>query len=114
MRGWIEYNRMSQDLLFDTMTPLGFRVHVTRTYWQVITGIKHPIMAGREAEVQETLEQPDEIRRSKSDEDVYLFYRTERPDRWICAVAKHTGETGLLITTYLTDAIKEGIQVWHR
>jgi hypothetical protein len=60
------------------------------------------------------LEDPDEIRRSKSDENVYLFYRAEREKRWLCAVSKQTDQEGFLITTYPTDAIKEGVQVWHR
>jgi len=46
----------SKDVLFEVMTPLGFRVRVTQGY----------------------------------------------------------GDTGFLITTYPTDAIKEGVQVWHK
>jgi len=72
------------------------------------------IMAGREDDVKDVLENPDEIRQSKSDENVYLFYKSEREKRWICAVSKQTGNEGFLITTYPTDAIKEGVQVWHK
>ena len=71
-------------------------------------------MKGREDYVKRTLEQPDEIRQSKSDERVYLFYKAEREKRWICAVSKQTGVEGFLITTYPTDAIKEGVQIWHK
>jgi hypothetical protein len=71
-------------------------------------------MAGCEEDVRNVLEDPDEIRRSKSDENVYLFYRAEREKRWLCAVSKQTDQEGFLITTYPTDAIKEGVQVWHR
>jgi hypothetical protein len=60
------------------------------------------------------LQDPDEIRKSKSDENVYLFYKGQPGTRWLCAVAKQTGADGFLITTYPTDAIKEGVQVWHR
>ena len=102
------------DILFEVMTPLGFRVRVSQAYWKLITEIKHPVMAGREEDVRRALETPDEIRRSKSDEDVYLFYSSEREKRWLCAVSKRTGGDGFLITTYPTDAIKEGIQVWHK
>jgi hypothetical protein len=102
------------DVLFEVMTPLGFRVRVTHAYWKLIIDIKHPVMAGREEDVRKALEDPDEIRKSKSDENVYLFYRAEREKRWLCAVSKQTGGDGFLITTYPTDAIKEGVQVWHR
>jgi hypothetical protein len=103
-----------KDLFFEVMTPLGFRVRVTHAYWELIVTIKHPLMAGREEDVKKVLEQPDEIRQSKSDSNVYLFYKAERENRWICAVSRQTGEEGLLITAYPTDAIKEGVSVWHK
>jgi len=103
-----------KDILFDIMTPLGFRVHVTHAYWEIIVSIKHPVMKGCEENVKRALERPDEIRQSKSDENVYLFYRAERVKRWMCVVSKRTGEDGFLITTYPTDSIKEGTKVWHR
>ena len=104
-----------KDILFEATTPLGFQVRVTKSYWELIVTIKHPAMAGREQDVKVTLEQPDEIRQSKSDKDVYLFYKAEREKRWICAVSKRTSEIeGFLVTTYPTDAIKEGVQVWRR
>ncbi len=102
------------DILFEAITPLGFRVRVTKAYWELIVTIKHPAMAGREEDVKQTLEHPDEIRQSKSDAMVYLFYKAEQEKRWICAVSKQTEEAGFLITTYPTDAIKEGIVIWHK
>ena len=56
----------NNDLLFEVMTPLGFRVRVTRGYWDLIVSVKHPVMAGREDDVRRALENPDEIRQSKS------------------------------------------------
>jgi hypothetical protein len=100
------------ELLFDVLTPLGFTVRVSRNYWQIITTIKHPVMVGREADVQAALHQPETIRQSRSDAAVYLFYRAEHVGRWLCAVAKRLDGDGFLITTYITDAIKEGTQVW--
>ncbi len=106
---------MSDDaILFTALTSLGFQVRVTQAYWEIIITVKHPTMEGREEDVKKTLEDPDEIRQSKSDESVYLFYRAEREKRWICAVSKRAGDEGFLITTYPTDAIKEGVQVWHK
>ena len=60
-----------EDMLFEVTTPLGFRVRVTHVYWKRIVDIKHPVMTGREEDVRKVLEDPDEIRRSKSDENVY-------------------------------------------
>ncbi len=103
-----------RDLLFDVMTPLGFRVRVTREYWELIVTVKHPAMKGREEDVQATLESPTEIRQSKSDAQVFLFYKPERIGRWVCAVTKRMDEEGFLITAYPTDAIKEGEQIWPK
>jgi hypothetical protein len=100
------------DILFSSVTPLGFTVRVTRRYWRLITTVKHPVMAGHEADVQATLEAPEEIRRSRSDENVLLFYRTQRTGRWVCAVTRRQDDTGFLITAYPTDAIKEGTHLW--
>ncbi len=102
------------DLLFQVVTPLAFTVRVTKSYWHIITTIKHPVMAGREADVQATLQQPATIRQSRSDAAVYLFYSSERTGRWICAVTKRLNGEGFLITTYVTDAIKEGVQIWPK
>ena len=102
------------DLLFEALTPLGFRVRVSRSCWTLIVTFKHPVMAGRESHVKETLENPDEIRQSRSDRAVYLFYSLERRGRWVCAVAKQVNGDGFLVTAYPTDAIKEGRRVWPR
>ena len=104
----------SEELLFEVSTPLGFRVRVTRAYWKLIITVKHPVMAGRENDVKDTLENPGEIRRSKSDAAVYLFYRQERIGRWVCAVSKQLDGEGFLITAYPTEAIKEGVLIWPK
>jgi len=96
------------EVLFEALTPLGFRVRVTRAYWEVIITVKHPVMAEHEDDVKDTLQTPSEIRQSKMDADVYLFYKPERVRRWVCAVARRLNGDGFLITAYLTDAIKEG------
>jgi len=102
------------ELLFEVLTPLGFRVRVTRAYWELIVAVKHPVMAGHEIDVKEALQNPSEIRQSHSDVDVYLFYKLERIGRWVCAVAKQLNGDGFVITAYPTDAIKEGELVWPK
>ncbi len=107
-------DKVGGDLLFESPTPLGFRVRVTRAYWELIVQVKHPVMSRRESDVQETLQNPDEIRLSKRDPKVYMFYRSEREGRWTCAVARRLDGEGYLITAYPTDAIKEGESIWHK
>ena len=102
------------DQLFDVLTPLGFSVRVTHARWELITTVKHPVMAGREDVVRSTLQSPEQVRQSRSDSNVMLFYRAEGSDRWVCAVAKRMAEHGFLITAYPTDAIKEGAPIWPK
>jgi len=71
-------------------------------------------MAGHEKHVQEVLQNPDEIRLSKRDPNVYLFYKSERTGRWVCAVTRRLEGEGFVITAYPTDAIKEGERIWPR
>jgi len=59
------------------------------------------------------LTEPEQIRRSRSDATVFLFYRQTGPSRWVCCVVKRlTATMGFLITAYPTDAIKEGELIW--
>lgn len=102
------------DVLFEVRTPLGFSVRVTRARWELITTTKHPVMAGRESSVRLALESPDEVRQSRTDPDVLLFYKAEEARRSVCAVAKRAPDEAFLVTAYPTDAIKEGTRVWPK
>jgi hypothetical protein len=102
------------DVLFEVVTPLGFVVRVSVERWRVISTIKHPVMAGHEDEVRETLANPVQVRRSRSDPEVLLFYRGQGSSRWVCAVTKRAADQGFLITAYPTDAIKEGTPIWPK
>ena len=105
---------LSGDFLFEAETPLGFTVRTTASYWKLITTIKHPVMKDKLEAVRQTLLDPDEVRQSKSDEQVYLFYREEGTKRWVCAVTKRLDTIGFLITAYRTSAIKEGTVLWQK
>ena len=52
-------------LQFQVHTALGFTVRVTQRYWQIITTIKHPMMNGRETDVQAALQHPNIPAKSK-------------------------------------------------
>lgn len=101
------------EYLFEVMTPLGFTVHCTHAAWQHISEDKHPPMAKRLEEVKEALLNPDEIRKSKSDCLVFLFYLASEK-RYICAVAKKHDNEGHLLTAYPADKLKYGEVVWTR
>ena len=101
--------------LFTVTTRLSFDVRVTDRQWQKIILEKHPVMAGREGDVRAVLSDPEEVRQSKRDSKVFLFYRRERPGRWLSVVVKKgDNKDGFLVTAYPTDAIKEGERIWTK
>jgi hypothetical protein len=83
---------------------------MTREYWQLIQH-KHPEIIGRETEVQQCLRRPAAVRRSTQDPTVYLFYAPIPPYHLTVVVKRSDGE-GFVITSYLTDKIKEGETIW--
>lgn len=104
---------MNADLLFEIQTPFGFSVRCTCEYWEFIVAHKHPVLRGAERGIMQVLADPDEVRRSRQDPAVLLFYRGAGP-RWLCAVARRENGTGFLITAYPTDAVKAGETLWTR
>ncbi len=104
---------MNRELVFEARTALGFSVRCTRKYWEFIVRYKHPSLAGREEEIRRVLEDPDEVRRSRRDPEVLLFYRGVK-SRWLCAVARREDKHGFLIAAYPTEAIKAGETLWTR
>ena len=104
-----------EELLFEVITPLGLKVSVTKSYWNYIISIKHPYIKGMESDVTNTLESPDFIRQSKVDENVYLFYKEieyHNKNYHMCVVTNRN--KGFIITAYITDRIKEGVQIWKK
>lgn len=98
---------------FEVVSVLGKRIRTTKPYWEKLVTTKHPRMRGREKQVQEALAKADEIRRSRIDSSVYLYYKKER-QHYICAVAKHLNDEGFLITAYFAKAVKIGEVVWKK
>jgi hypothetical protein len=101
------------DTLFSVDSPLGYTIRTTKDYWKKIITEKHPSMRGKERTVRETIAKPDEIRRSKRDSHVFLYYRSTNSYR-ICVVARHENGEGFIVTTYPTRRILEGERVWPK
>jgi hypothetical protein len=102
----------NQDWLFTVATPLGFSVRVSEAEWTTIL-VKHPDLTNRIEDIKATLASPDEVRQSRRDAAVLLFYRQEAAlARWVVAVTKQREGSGVLITAYRTDAVKEGKRIW--
>jgi hypothetical protein len=96
---------------FEVLTPLGVVVRTTPTYWARIVTFKHPVMRGREEWVQRALRNPSEVRRSKKDQAVQLYYAPDPPYH-VCVVVRCMGQEGFIVTAYRTEQIKEGDRLW--
>jgi hypothetical protein len=102
-----------EDLYFKVESVLGIRIRVTKSYWGLITLVKHPSIKGLEYQVMQAIKSPVQVRRSLRDPSVHLYYKKFRK-YFIVAVCKHLNGEGYLITAYLTDKIKIGEIVWTR
>ena len=81
-----------EKIFFTIKTPLNVEVRITVGYWEYLIAIKHPVMKGKEDIVKTVLQFPDEIRQSKTDKDVFLYYK--HSDRLYCVVVKHAEMKG--------------------
>lgn len=101
------------NVYFEIKSFLDKVIRTTETHWQMIVNIKHPEISGKEVEVKKCLTDPVEIRISAEDHDVYLYYMP-LDKYFICVVARHLNGDGFIITSYITDKIKEGKIIWKR
>ncbi len=105
---------MAKRLIFSVLTPLGYRVRLSRDRWRQITRLKHPAVAGHEKDVRNCLENPVCVRESEKDEDVHL-YCAEHKDAFLCVViAPARDEDRFVVTACFTTNIKKGKALWKR
>jgi hypothetical protein len=102
--------------LFSLATPVGFTVRTSTRYWQNIVA-KRPDLQERLEAVKQTFSAPAEVRQSRRDPSVLLFY-TRAGRYWLVAVARRLDGQGFLVTAYrtdtMTDTMKEGEQLWPK
>lgn len=79
--------------------------------------LEHPEMSDMETAIEETLLRPRHVVRSRSDQEVRLYYRfypeTRVGGKFLCVVVKVRAEDAFVITAYLTDKVKEGESLWN-
>ncbi|MFP4134884.1 MAG: hypothetical protein ACLFTJ_12115 [Halothece sp.] len=79
--------------------------------------LSHPEMKGFELQIESVLQNPQVVRLSKTDNSVQLYYRyyekTIVGAKWLCVVVKHTPNDSFVITAYLTNRVKKGVELWH-
>ena len=92
----------------------GRAIRLTRERLEHI--LLHPEMAELEAEITESLRQPERVVQSLSDPEAWLYYRryptTRAGDKYLCVVVKIRPPDAFVVTAYLTDNVKRGNQLW--
>lgn len=72
-------------------------------------------MKGQIDRIEETLQKPDDIRKSEQDEDVFLYYRqydeTRVTEKYLLVVVKIGVDSPFVIIAFYTDRIKSGTVV---
>ncbi|MDY6895857.1 MAG: hypothetical protein SVO01_10640 [Thermotogota bacterium] len=78
----------------------------------------HPEMRGQIHKIRNTLLDPYIIIRSRTDENVELFYKfyqhTPVKAKYLCVVVKNLSNDLFVITAYFTDTIKRGEILWEK
>lgn len=73
-------------------------------------------MAAMEAAIEETLLRPERVVQSFSDPQARLYcrfyFRTMVGGKFLCVIVKTLGADAFVLTAYLTDRIKKGVQLW--
>ena len=91
----------------------GKRIHISENYWAVLSTKKHPSIANMVNEAKLALIDPFEVRRSRQDPTVFLYYR-KLNSKFLCTVAKHLNGDGFIVTVYTTCKIKRGEVLWKK
>ena len=79
---------------------------------------EHPEMENQLNSIALTLIEPDRIIRSRTDDEVELYYRlfetTPVTRKHLCIVVKAPGADSFIITVYFTDSVKKGDVLWEK
>lgn len=79
--------------------------------------LDHPEMVDMRSQLEIVLQTPEVVRQSRSDSKVYLYYRfyeqTIVGAKWLCVVIKDNSNDAFVITAYLTDKLKQGLELWR-
>jgi len=79
---------------------------------------EHPEMAAHEAKIAETILTPDIVVKSRTDDEVRLYYKAYSGlsigDKHLCVVVKFRQDDAFAVTAYFTDSVKQGDVLWKK
>ena len=78
----------------------------------------HPEMDRQSDNIELTVQYPDLVVKSKTDDEVELHYKffdsTPVTSKYLCVVVKESNADTFIITVYFTDTVKKGQIIWKR
>ena len=78
----------------------------------------HPEMVDQYDKIEEVLNGPLIIIKSKTDQSVNLYYKHYRKtpvtEKYLCVIVKTAGNDSFIITAFFTDSIKKGEAIWKK
>jgi hypothetical protein len=78
--------------------------------------LEHPEMVGLQGAIEQTLARPEMVIESFGDPQARLYDRfylgTRVGDKYLCVVVKMSRDDAFVLTAYLTDRVKKGVQIW--
>src|SRR3989337_2148043 len=105
---------MSQ-VVFEVVSKFSKKITLTKNGYGHVSE-RDPEVSGEVEQMRETLVKPQTIRKSMYDTKVWLFYRlfpkTPVSEKYLMVGVRVFNDEGLVITTYFTDKIKMGEEVW--
>jgi len=94
----------------------GRAIRLTNERWTHIIS-HHPVIRNLKEEMKETLRDPKIVRRSVYDPSVLIYYRYFKDvlgGKYIAVVVKVNNIKGFILTSYVTDRVKRGDEVWRK
>lgn len=84
-------------------------------HWRYIIE-KHPEIGNYKDRLSAVVKDPDIVKRSRRDKDIFLYYRYYKDifeGKYLLVVGK-IEEHPIVLTCYITDRIKEGDFIWKK
>ena len=98
--------------MFEVDCVLNRKIKLTKErYFHIVS--RHPEILDKEQELKEALIHPTLVKRSVLDNDTVLFYKSHKQE-YIVVVVKLLKDHGFIITSYITDFIRDGEIIWKR
>jgi hypothetical protein len=104
---------IKEEILFEEKDIFGKKIRVTKNYWEKVIIFKHKDIADKFLSVKKCIKNADFVEKSKTDPNVFLYYRREK--RYlICVVVKHLNAHGFVVTSYRCKKPRRGEIVWQK